>query len=201
MWSTPQPSTGQERHWPRGENCHTFLTHDSLHPNGAHVFPFVQSCHPTVSLGRVTRLLQSTNSMEQTAGQQMSQLFSYTHMHVKQMPAAAHPVESTAEHSTQPCTGTQSTWTLYTQGDLTLHKHTQWNTAAVNTELPEPQDINYCGTQVPLLPSLLQYPWSCKPLFVCQNSCGSYGSYLCKNPHTFSLIMVWVFWVLEDFSL
>lgn len=58
-----------------------------------------------------------------------------TNMHVKQMSTAAHPEECTAEHSTQHCRDTQSSsTTLYTQGDLTLHKHTQWKTAAVNTD-------------------------------------------------------------------
>lgn len=109
----------------------------------------------------------------------------FTHMHMMQVSTAAYPDECTAEHSTHYCT--QSTLILYKQGDLMLHKHTQWKTAAVNIDLPAPQDSDYCGTQVPLLPSLLQYPWSYKLLLVCQNSSCSYGLDLCKTPHLLSI--------------
>lgn len=86
-----------------------------------------------------------------------------------------------AQHTTRQRHTKQLKNIIHTRTPHTTQTHTMEN-AAVSTDLPVPQDSNYCGTQVSLLPSLLQYPWSYKLLSVCQNSC---CSYLCK-PSTLS---------------
>lgn len=92
---------------------------------------------------------------------------------------------SRAQHTTLHRHTKQLNDIINTRRPHTTQTHTMEN-AAVNADLPVPQDSDYYGTQVSLLPSLLQYPWSYKLLSVCQNSCCSYSVYLCKHL-TFSL--------------
>lgn len=114
----------------------------------------------------------------------MSQLFTHTHMHVMQMSTAAHPDECTADaaHNTA-----ETHKALQQRRRPRATQTWKRKTTAVNTDLPVPQDSNYCGTQVSLLPSLLLHPWSYKLLLVCQNSSCFYGLDSCRNPSHFLL--------------
>lgn len=108
----------------------------------------------------------------------------YTRMHVMQMSTAAHPDECIADAA-------HNTAETHKALQQTRRPHAT-QTWKRKTDLPVPQDSNYCGTQVSLLPSLLQYPWSYKLLLVRQNSSCFYGLDSCKTPLTLSLIVVWV---------
>lgn len=130
MWSTPQPSTGQGRHWPRGREL-PHVSHPWLPPpKWSTRYPSLCiELHSIVCLGRVTRVLakhKQHGGDSLTTNVPAAQL--YTQMHVKQMPAAAYPDACTAEHSTQHCWDTQSSSpTLHTQGNYITQTHTMQN--------------------------------------------------------------------------